>query len=109
MEIVKVYEECDCFVLPSAGETFGVVYVEAMAAGLPVIATRCGGPEDFVNEDNGILIISEIKDMHNESIADDKYHRPTSLRYSTKNRIIHIFPYIVYLSAKQAVPVHNFL
>lgn len=55
MEIVKVYEECDCFVLPSAGETFGVVYVEAMAAGLPVIATRCGGPEDFVNEDNGIL------------------------------------------------------
>ena len=45
-KLIKVYEECDCFVLPSAGETFGVVYVEAMAAGLPVIATRCGGPED---------------------------------------------------------------
>lgn len=55
-QTAEVYANCDCFVLPSALETFGVVYVEAMAAGLPVIATRCGGPEDFVNEQNGILI-----------------------------------------------------
>ena len=33
-----------------------MAYIEAMAAGLPVIATSCGGPEDFVNESNGILI-----------------------------------------------------
>ena len=46
----------DAFVLASRRETFGVVYIEAMAAGLPVIATRCGGPEDFVTEENGILI-----------------------------------------------------
>ena len=44
------------FVLASRHETFGVVYIEAMAAGLPIIATRCGGPEDFVNETNGLLI-----------------------------------------------------
>ena len=31
-------------------------FIEAMATGLPVIATKCGGPEDFVNRDNGILI-----------------------------------------------------
>ncbi|MDO4988790.1 MAG: glycosyltransferase [Synergistes sp.] len=46
----------DCFVLPSQAETFGVVYIEAMSCGLPVIATRCGGPESFVNESNGVLI-----------------------------------------------------
>lgn len=46
----------DVFVLASRGETFGVVYAEAMVCGLPVIATRCGGPEDFVDESNGILV-----------------------------------------------------
>ncbi len=55
-EAGDVYKNSDCFVLPSALETFGVVYVEAMAAGLPVIATRCGGPEDFVDDSNGLLI-----------------------------------------------------
>ena len=55
-EIAEVFSICDCFALLSAAETFGVVYVEAMAAGLPVIGTRCGGPEDFVNEENGILV-----------------------------------------------------
>lgn len=59
--ISKIYEVSDCFILPSSTETFGVAYVEAMAAGLPVIATKCGGPEDFVDELNGIMI--EVDDM----------------------------------------------
>ncbi len=50
------YRNSDLFILPSWCETFGVVYIEAMAAGLPVIATRCGGPEDFVTEENGLLV-----------------------------------------------------
>ncbi|MEI7667879.1 MAG: glycosyltransferase, partial [Erysipelotrichaceae bacterium] len=49
-------QNSDCFVLASKSETFGVVYIEALAVGVPVIATRCGGPEDFVTKDNGILI-----------------------------------------------------
>ena len=60
--IDALYKRCDCFVLPSAFETFGVAYIEAMAAGLPVIATRCGGPETFVNSDNGILIPVDDED-----------------------------------------------
>ena len=55
-KIAEILRRSDCFVLPSKLETFGVVYIEAMACGLPVIATRCGGPESFVNEDNGVLI-----------------------------------------------------
>ena len=55
-ELGDAYAQMDAFVLASRRETFGVVYIEAMAVGLPVIATRCGGPEDFVTEENGILI-----------------------------------------------------
>lgn len=37
-------------------ETFGVTLIEAMACGKPVIATRSGGPETFVHDDNGLLV-----------------------------------------------------
>lgn len=55
-KIAEILSASDCFVLPSKLETFGVVYIEAMACGLPIIATKCGGPDSFVNEDNGVLI-----------------------------------------------------
>ncbi len=41
----------DVFVAPSVDEPFGQVYLEAMACGLPVIATDSGGPQSFVNTD----------------------------------------------------------
>jgi glycosyltransferase involved in cell wall biosynthesis len=46
----------NCLILPSRGETFGVVLVEALMSGLPIIATDCGGPRDIVNDVNGTLI-----------------------------------------------------
>lgn len=54
-DIAKQFSMADCFVLPSELETFGVVYAEAMMAGLPVIATACGGPEDFVTGETGLI------------------------------------------------------
>ena len=51
-----LYGSCDAFVLVSHGETFGVVYVEAIASGKPVIATRCGGPEAIIHDGNGLLV-----------------------------------------------------
>lgn len=58
----------DCFALTSRRETFGIVYIEAMAMGKPVIATICGGPECFVNESNGVLIPAEDVDAAADAI-----------------------------------------
>lgn len=55
-ELYDLMKKASAFVLASRSETFGLVYIEAMLSGLPVIATSCGGPEEFVNDDNGILI-----------------------------------------------------
>lgn len=46
----------DLFVLPSHYETGGIVLLEAMACGLPVIATKVGALPEIVNEGNGILV-----------------------------------------------------
>lgn len=57
--IQDFYSKLHFYILPSRDETFGVVVVEAMASGLPVIATRCGGPEEIITEETGILIEKE--------------------------------------------------
>ena len=59
LERDQVYREmihCDVFALPSNFETFGVVLIEALACGKPVVATSCGGPDSIVTPSNGILV-----------------------------------------------------
>ncbi|OKL39156.1 glycosyltransferase [Pontibacter flavimaris] len=55
-EALHEYQFCDAFALPSFYESMGIVYIEALACGKPVIATRCGGPESTVTPLNGLLI-----------------------------------------------------
>lgn len=52
-----------CFVLPTRYEAFGAVLIEAMATGLPVIATRSGGPDSIVTPESGLLVDPDSADQ----------------------------------------------
>jgi len=58
-ELVGYMQQCAALVLPSRAESFGMVLVEALACGTPVVTTRCGGPEEIVNEHVGVLVPPE--------------------------------------------------
>ena len=51
-------QAADAFVLASRFESFGVVVIEALACGLPVVCTRSGGPDHLVDHSNGLLVPS---------------------------------------------------
>jgi glycosyltransferase involved in cell wall biosynthesis len=70
-------ERADALLLTSRLETFGVVLIEAMVCGLPVVSTNSGGPADIVTPETGFLV--PIDDV--EAIADAMYQ--LVLRYDT--------------------------
>ena len=56
-DIYSFYSNASLFVLPSQCEAFGMVLLEAMNAGLPVVATESGGPQEIItNGKNGFLV-----------------------------------------------------
>ena len=55
-DLPSYYAAADLFVLPTLYEAFGLVYVDALCFGLPIVTTVNGGSMDIINKDNGILI-----------------------------------------------------
>jgi len=57
-------KESSVFVLPSKKETFGVVLIEAMSCGIPVVSTKSGGPESIIDLDKiGVLCSSNKESL----------------------------------------------
>ncbi|HEV7232541.1 MAG TPA: glycosyltransferase [Bacteroidia bacterium] len=57
-EVKEELDKCHAFLLASKYETFGVVLIESLAAGKPIISTDSKGPRDIVTSHNGILVRS---------------------------------------------------
>jgi glycosyltransferase involved in cell wall biosynthesis len=70
LEVSRYMAESAVLVLPSRRESFGAVLVEALACGTPVVATRCGGPEDIVNDHVGRLVPTDNAEALTEALAD---------------------------------------
>lgn len=93
-EVAEEMRKCDSFVLASEHETFGVVYIEALASGKPVIGTYNGGADDIIKDYNGIIVeknnIGKLKNalvkMKNDYKIYDKneIREKTILSYSEK-------------------------
>ena len=58
-DLVKLYNDCDCFVAPTRGESFGLTIINALACGLPVIVTKDinSGHMDFCKDRNSVLFV----------------------------------------------------
>lgn len=87
-QVRRWMHEAHALVLCSDVETFGVVLIEAMATGMPVIATRSGGPEDVVTSDTGLLIDRDDCDALQRAMAEVLRRRfdPTTVRESARRR-----------------------
>jgi glycosyltransferase involved in cell wall biosynthesis len=55
-EVAEFMRRAQLLVLSSLCETFSAPAIEALATGIPVLSTRCGGPEEFITQDVGLLV-----------------------------------------------------
>jgi glycosyltransferase involved in cell wall biosynthesis len=89
-QVRQLFWDANLFVLPSAFETFGVVLIEAMTTGLPVLATARGGPEDIVTPATGRHVEGAdrhvLADALREMRASWSAYDPASIRADTVER-----------------------
>jgi len=64
-QIPQIYRRADCWIVSSITEGFGMPGLESAACRCPVVSTRCGGPEDYVNDaSSGYLVpVGDAKEM----------------------------------------------
>ena len=93
----------DCFILPSLHEGFGLVFLEAMQHGLPIITTNRGGQQDFL-KNNKTGFITPIKDPQAIATAINKLYINQKLR---KNIRTYNLLKVKYYSISKIAPMYE--
>jgi glycosyltransferase involved in cell wall biosynthesis len=77
-ELAREYNRCDLFCLPSVQEGFGIVFLEAMVAGKPIVAALAGAVPEIVEQ--GLLVEPDSE----QALADGirRLHADTAWRTS---------------------------
>ena len=93
-EVAAAYRACDIFVAPSRFESFGLIYVEAMMSGAPVVAVRTGAAPEVVGDDGaaGVLVDADpaaIAGAVGALVADPQ--RRAALARSARQRYLDHF------------------
>ncbi|MBD79666.1 MAG: hypothetical protein CL840_12175 [Crocinitomicaceae bacterium] len=76
-DVLKEIDKCDFGIINSNVETFSVVAFEFLAAGKPIIITRCGGPEGYLPDNFGLLIDSGNDNQLAEAILNMAENYPS--------------------------------
>jgi D-inositol-3-phosphate glycosyltransferase len=84
-QLVALYQGAACFALSSDEEGLGLVLLEAMACGVPAVATRCGGPDGIITDEcDGFLVrvgaVREMAHRLNDLLLDAQLNRRLGLR-----------------------------
>ena len=91
-------------VVPSKYETFSIVLIEALATGLPVISTRCGGPEFILQEGGGQLVpMDDLPSMCNALLTVSRRVENRAERQSRRDRVIRRFSIQTFVSTMAQV------
>jgi len=85
----KLYSVSDVNVVPSREEPFGLVALEAIACGTPVVGTNSGGMVEFIKEDYGTLVdkenVEQLTDAINDVLNGKKKFKSKDLEEYAKN------------------------
>ncbi len=90
-QVVDFMNDCDCFVCSSRTEMLSCVLHECAACGRPAIGTMCGGPQDIITDETGLLVPVDDVEAMAEAMLTMLDKAPTYDRQAIRRHIIEKF------------------